>query len=76
MILLEVNNLTIEFNKKQIITDNLSFAIEKGETLGIVGESGSGKTMSGLAILGMLPKGADVKGEINFRNPEPGIRIF
>ena len=74
MILLEVNNLTIEFNKKQIITDNLSFAIEKGETLGIVGESGSGKTMSGLAILGMLPKGADVKGEINFRNPEPGTR--
>ncbi len=36
-----------------IITD-LSFAIARGETLGLVGESGSGKTMTGLAILGLM----------------------
>lgn len=36
-----------------IITD-LSFSIERGETLGLVGESGSGKTMTGLAILGLM----------------------
>jgi peptide/nickel transport system ATP-binding protein len=69
MALLEIKNLTIEFNKKNIIADNLSFAIEKSETLGIVGESGSGKTMTGLAIMGMLPKGASAKGEINFLSP-------
>ena len=39
-----------------IITD-LSFAIAKGETLGLVGESGSGKTMTGLAILGLMGAG-------------------
>ncbi len=39
-----------------IITD-LSFAISKGETLGLVGESGSGKTMTGLAILGLMGAG-------------------
>jgi peptide/nickel transport system ATP-binding protein len=66
MVLLEVKNLTIEFNKNQIIADNLSFAIEEGETLGIVGESGSGKTLTGLAIMGMLPKDASIKGEIKF----------
>ena len=34
---------------------DVSFDIEKGEALGLVGESGSGKTLTGLAIMGLVP---------------------
>src|SRR6185369_1710168 len=36
--------------------DGVSFAIRRGETLGLVGESGSGKTATCLALLRLLPK--------------------
>lgn len=35
--------------------ESVSFAIERGETVGIVGESGSGKSVTFLSILGLLP---------------------
>jgi oligopeptide/dipeptide ABC transporter ATP-binding protein len=35
--------------------ENVSFTIERGETLGLVGESGSGKTTVGRALLGAAP---------------------
>src|SRR5579863_5054156 len=43
--------------------NQVSFALEEGESLGIVGESGSGKTMLSLALMGLLPPGARTKGE-------------
>jgi peptide/nickel transport system ATP-binding protein len=60
--LLTVSNLSVRFPKlgkglwaKPIgyvsAVDDVSFAIERGETLGLVGESGSGKTTLGLSVL-------------------------
>ena len=43
--------------------DDVSFTLEAGESLGLVGESGSGKSMLALALMGLLPPGAKVRGE-------------
>jgi peptide/nickel transport system ATP-binding protein len=47
---------------------DLSFSIAPGEVLGLVGESGSGKSITSLAIMGLLPPAAVVKGEITFQD--------
>src|SRR5438105_1466855 len=44
----------------------LSFAVERGEILGIVGESGCGKSITALAAMGLLPEGAAATGRIRF----------
>ncbi len=38
--------------------------------LGIVGESGSGKSVSSMAVMGLLPKSARIKGSIRYRGQE------
>jgi oligopeptide/dipeptide ABC transporter ATP-binding protein len=44
--------------------NDVSLRIDAGESLGLVGESGSGKTMLALALMGLLPAGARVRGEV------------
>jgi oligopeptide/dipeptide ABC transporter ATP-binding protein len=47
--------------------DGVSYDVFENEVLGIVGESGSGKSVSSLAVLGLLPKSAQITGEILYR---------
>ncbi len=36
--------------------NDVSFHVEKGETLGIVGESGSGKSVTCYSLMGLIPQ--------------------
>jgi len=59
MPLLDVQNLTTRFHTRNGIVhavEDVSFAVEKGETLGIVGESGSGKSVTCYSLLGLIPR--------------------
>ena len=42
--------------------ENVSFAIGKGEVLGLVGESGAGKSTVGLAAMGYVKPGCRISG--------------
>lgn len=52
--LLRVEDLAISFAQQEIVK-NVSFTLNKGETLAIVGESGAGKSLLALSILQLLP---------------------
>ncbi|MCX2748420.1 dipeptide/oligopeptide/nickel ABC transporter permease/ATP-binding protein [Arthrobacter sp. MI7-26] len=70
---LEVKNLSIRFPGRFgeiAIVDNVSFTVREGETMGLVGESGCGKSITSLAIMGLLPKTAEITGSITFDGKE------
>ena len=48
------------------VVDGIGYHVDPGEVFGIAGESGSGKTMSVLALMGLLPPGAQVDGRAVF----------
>lgn len=60
---IEVKNLFVEFKTHSGIVravNDLSYKVMPGQTLGIVGESGSGKSVSSMAVMGLLPKTANI----------------
>jgi oligopeptide transport system ATP-binding protein len=73
--ILTVENLHVEFTTDAgtvRAVDGVSFALQAGETLGIVGESGSGKSVTGLALLGLVPTppGKIASGSIRYAGQE------
>ena len=63
--MLTIRDLTVEIRRGDRLVrpvTGVSLSVARGETLGIVGETGSGKSMTGLAVMGMLPAGGRVTG--------------
>jgi oligopeptide/dipeptide ABC transporter ATP-binding protein len=68
-IVLDVRNLHTHFFLRRGVVkavDGVSFALRRGEVLGLVGESGCGKSVTALSLLRLLPKAAarTVQGEV------------
>ena len=73
--LLEFKNLVTEFHTEgKVVTavNNISFTLNKGETIGIVGESGSGKSVTSLSAMRLVPSppGKIAGGEILFHKKD------
>ena len=73
--LLEVRDLRTYFETEDgtvKAVDGISFALKRGETLGIVGESGSGKSVTNLSIIRLIPNppGRIVSGEVVFNGQD------
>ena len=73
MPLLEVSNLRVRLQTHRGPADavrGVSFALERGQTLGLIGESGCGKSLTAMALMGLLPESAEVSGSIRFDGQE------
>lgn len=71
--ILDIRNLTVHFRTEEqrvCAVDQVSFVVQRGQTLGIVGESGSGKSVTSLAVMGLVPNppGEVSSGEIWFQS--------
>ena len=64
--LLDLAGVSMSIHGTPILRD-VSFRIAPGEVFGLVGESGSGKSMTALAAMGLLPRGADLQGRVGLQ---------
>ncbi len=71
--LLTVTDLRVSLRTARGRVDALrgvSFELQRGQTLGLIGESGCGKSLTALALMGLLPEGAQVQGSIRLNGQE------
>jgi peptide/nickel transport system ATP-binding protein len=70
---LEIEHLAVTFATpagEVEAVGGLTLSVEPGECVGIVGESGAGKSQAFLAVMGLLPANARVRGTARFRGTE------
>jgi len=74
--MLDVRHLTVKIRMDGIyypVLEDVSFKVDRGETLGLVGESGCGKSMTATAIMGLLARNIKItEGEIDFNGTDLG----
>ena len=73
--LLDVRDVSVEFQTRKGVArvlESVSFALGRGETLGLVGESGCGKSMTALAIMRLIPDppGRITAGSVRFEGTD------
>ena len=67
MSLLEINDLHITYRSERgdvPAVRGVNLSVAEGDTLGLAGESGCGKSTIAAAVLRLLPKGTDVRGQV------------
>ena len=73
MALLEVQHLRVDLRTHRgsaPAVRDVSFALERGDTVGLIGESGCGKSMTALALMGLAPDNATVSGSVRLNGQE------
>ncbi|ARR77010.1 Oligopeptide transport system permease protein OppB [Mycobacterium intracellulare subsp. yongonense] len=71
--LLEVTDLAVTFatgGDPVTAVRGVSYRVEPGEVVAMVGESGSGKSVSAMAVVGLLPEYARVRGSVRLHDTE------
>ncbi|HSV44957.1 MAG TPA: ABC transporter ATP-binding protein [Ramlibacter sp.] len=71
--LLEVQGLAVQLRTHRgpaLAVRDLSFSLERGQTLGLVGESGCGKSITAMSLMGLLPEHSQVAGSIRLHGEE------
>ena len=69
MSLLEIKDLQISFRQDGQVTQcvhDVSFTVDRGETVALVGESGSGKSVTALSTVSLLGDNAIVEGSVTY----------
>jgi peptide/nickel transport system ATP-binding protein len=68
-----IRDLRVELgprSARRTVLNGIDLDVSPGQVTGLAGESGSGKTMTGMAVMGLLPAGASVAGSIRFGETE------
>jgi peptide/nickel transport system ATP-binding protein len=69
--ILSIKNLSVKYKLREYIInalEDISLDLNKGSSLGVAGETGSGKSTLALAMMKLLPKYAEMKGKIIYRD--------